>query len=134
MARELVCTENAPIPVGPYSQAAISGGFVCTAGQLGLDPTTGKLVGPGVEEQTERALLNLKAILEAAGSSLDMVVKVTVFLADMSLFGAMNGVYQRFFGAAPPARTCVAVAALPMGALVEVEAIAVKVDGQEGSA
>jgi 2-iminobutanoate/2-iminopropanoate deaminase len=103
----------------------VTGSLVFTAGQLGLDPSSGKLVGPGVEEQTERALLNVKAILEAAGSSLDRVVKVTVFLSDMALFGAMNAVYRRFFEADPPARTCVAVSGLPGGAVVEVEAVAI---------
>lgn len=124
--RQVVLTDAAPVPVGPYSQAVVTGSLVFTAGQLGLDPSSGKLVGPGVEEQTERALLNVKAVLEAAGSSLDRVVKVTVFLSDMALFGAMNGVYGRFFASDPPARTCVAVAGLPMGALVEVEAVAVR--------
>lgn len=125
MIKQVVRTDAAPVPVGPYSQAIVAGGLVFTAGQIGLDPSTGRLVGPGVEEQTERALLNVKAILEAAGSSLDKVVKVTVFLADMALFQAMNGVYGRFFATDRPARTCVAVAGLPMGALVEVETVAV---------
>lgn len=126
MSREVIRTEGAPVPVGPYSQAIATGDLVFTAGQVGLDPATGKLVGPGVEEQTERALLNLKAILEAAGTSLDNVVKTTVYLTDMSLFQAMGAVYSRFFTGQPPARTCVAVAALPLGAVVEIEAVAVR--------
>ncbi len=124
--REVIVTDQAPAAVGPYSQGIRAGDFVFTAGQLGLDPATGKLVEGGVEAQAQRALINLKAVLEAAGSSLERVVKVTVFLHDISDFKAVNGVYAQFFGANPPARSAVQVAALPLGGLVEIEAIAAR--------
>jgi reactive intermediate/imine deaminase len=124
--REVIATDQAPAAVGPYSQGIRAGDFVFTAGQLGLDPATGKLVEGGVEAQAQRALINLKAVLEAAGSSLERVVKVTVFLHDISDFKAVNGVYAQFFGANPPARSAVQVAALPLGGLVEIEAIAAR--------
>jgi reactive intermediate/imine deaminase len=124
--REVIATDQAPAAVGPYSQGIRAGDFVITAGQLGLDPATGKLVEGGVEAQAQRALINLKAVLEAAGSSLERVVKVTVFLHDISDFKAVNGVYAQFFGANPPARSAVQVAALPLGGLVEIEAIAAR--------
>jgi len=119
-----VTTKEAPMPVGPYSQAIVSGDKVFTAGQLGIDPATGKLVGEGVEEQTRQALRNLQAVLAAAGTSLENAVKVTVFLTDMGNFPIMNRVYAEFFPKEPPARTCVGVAALPMGAAVEIEVVA----------
>lgn len=124
MSRRIVETEQAPRPVGPYSQAVSSGGFVFVSGQAALDPATGELIGGDVRAQTERVLENISAVLEAAGSGLERVVKVNVFLADMDDFAAMNEVYGRFFGAAPPARTTVAVARLPLGAIVEIEAVA----------
>ena len=122
--RIVIATDRAPAAVGPYSQAVRIGNLVYTAGQIPLDPATGKLVEGGIESQTRRALQNLQAVLEAAGTSLANVVKTTVFLQDMGDFGAMNGVYAQFFGGSPPARSAVEVAALPLGAQVEIEAIA----------
>ncbi|MFS8894476.1 RidA family protein [Synechococcus sp. O70.1] len=121
-----VRTEAAPAPVGPYSQGVVaSGPFLFTAGQLGLDPKTGRLVGEDVASQTRQALLNLKAVLEAGGTCLANVVKTTVFLADMKDFAAMNEVYREFFATEPaPARSCIQVACLPLNALVEIEAVA----------
>ncbi len=121
-----VQTEAAPVPVGPYSQGVVaSGPFLFAAGQVGLDPKTGKLAGEDIASQTRQALLNLKAVLEAGGTSLANVVKTTVFLADMKDFAAMNEVYREFFAADPaPARSCVQVAGLPLNALVEIEAVA----------
>jgi len=123
MKREIVSTDKAPAAVGPYSQAVRVGDLVFTAGQVALDPATGKLVEGGIEEQTRRVLQNLAAVLEAAGSSLDRVVKTTVFLKDMGDFAAMNAVYAEFFPTDPPARSTVEVSALALGALVEIEAI-----------
>jgi 2-iminobutanoate/2-iminopropanoate deaminase len=117
-------TEHAPAAIGPYSQAIKAGGFVFASGQIPIDPKTGEFVPGGIGEQTERVLKNLAAVLEAAGSSLDKVVKTTVFLADMKDFGAMNEVYARFFTGATPARATVAAAGLPRNARVEIEAIA----------
>ena len=122
--RIIVKTDQAPAAVGPYSQAVRIGNLVYTAGQIPLDPATGKLVEGAIEAQTRRALENLKAVLEAAGASLSSVVKTTVFLQNMGDFGAMNGVYAQFFGDGPPARSAVEVAALPLGAEVEIEAVA----------
>jgi 2-iminobutanoate/2-iminopropanoate deaminase len=122
--RIVIATDRAPAAVGPYSQAVRIGNLVYTAGQIPLDPATGKLVEGGIESQTRRALQNLQAVLEAAGTSLANVVKTTVFLQDMGDFGAMNGVYAQFLGGSPPARSAVEVAALPLGAQVEIEAIA----------
>ena len=116
---------NAPKAVGPYSLAVKAGNLIITAGQLGLDAETGKLVEGGVQAQTEKALQNLNAILTAAGASLSRVIKTTVFLQNMSDFGAMNEIYARFFTENPPARSAVEVAALPKRGLVEIEAIAV---------
>lgn len=124
MSRTVIHTESAPAAVGPYSQAIVANGFVFTAGQVALIPGEGKLVDGGIQEQTRQALSNLKAVLEAAGSSLGQVVKTTVFLQDMNDFAAMNGVYAEFFGENPPARSAVQVAKLPLGSLVEVEAVA----------
>ncbi len=125
MSREVIATSKAPAAVGPYSQAIKANGFVFTAGQLGLDPAAGKLVEGDVTDQARQALKNLQAILEAAGSSLDQVVKVTVFLKDINDFKRVNEVYAEFFKANPPARSAVQVAALPLGGLVEIEAVAV---------
>ncbi|MEN9260014.1 MAG: RidA family protein [Thermostichus sp. HHBFW_bins_43] len=121
-----VRTDAAPPPVGPYSQGiAALGPFIFTAGQVGLDPRTGKLVGEDIVSQTRQVLLNLQAVLAAGGTSLANVVKTTVFLADMNDFAAMNKVYQEFFATDPaPARSCVQVARLPLNALVEIEAVA----------
>jgi 2-iminobutanoate/2-iminopropanoate deaminase len=125
MKKRIISTNDAPAAVGPYSQAVRVGKLIYSAGQLGLDPTTGKLVDGGITQQTEQALLNLQAVLEAAGTSLKRVVKTTVFLQDIGDFAAMNEVYGRFFGKTPPARSAVQVAALPLGAQVEIEAVAV---------
>ena len=124
MQRTIVSTTNAPAAVGPYSQAVRIGDLVFTAGQIGLEPATGVIEGRTIEEQTDQVLRNLKAVLEAAGSSLDRVVKTTVFLADMNEFKRMNAVYTTYFPADPPARSAVQVAALPLGARVEIEAVA----------
>jgi 2-iminobutanoate/2-iminopropanoate deaminase len=122
--REPIKTENAPGAIGPYSQAIRAGGFVFVSGQIAIDPATGEFVAGGVAEQTERVLKNLAAVLKAAGSSLDKVVKTTVFLADMKEFTEMNEVYATFFSEAPPARATVAAAGLPRDARVEIEAVA----------
>lgn len=122
--RQRIQTENAPAAIGPYSQAIKAGGFVFCSGQVAIDPRTGQFVAGGVAEQTEQVLKNLSAVLEAAGSSLDQVVKTTVFLADMKEFSAMNEVYARFFSEPPPARATVAAAGLPRDARVEIEAVA----------
>ena len=126
MQRERVATSAAPAAIGPYSQAIISGDFVFASGQVALDPATGQLIDGDVRTQTQRALENLAAVLDAAGSSLAQVVKTTVFLTTMSNFAAMNEVYAGYFTGDPPARSTVAVAELPRGALVEVEAIALR--------
>lgn len=125
MEREIVSTDKAPAAVGPYSQAVRAGEFVFAAGQVAIDPATGKFIGGGIEEQTRQVLKNLTAVLEAAGSSLGQVVKTTVFLRDIAGFKAMNAVYAQFFPERPPARSTIAVNALPLGALVEIEAVAV---------
>ena len=120
-----IATEKAPGAIGPYSQAVEVGNLVFTSGQIPLNPATGTMP-EGIEAQTRQSLTNVKNILEAAGLSLDDVVKTTVFLADMSLFAPMNAVYAEFFQAPYPARSAVAVREIPKGALVEVETIAVK--------
>ena len=125
MSKTMVATGKAPAAVGPYSQGVKVGNLVFTAGQGGLDPATGRMVEGGVEAQTQQTLRNLSAILEAAGSSVSQVVKTTVFLQDIADFQTMNRVYAEFFGGQPPARTTVQAAALPLGALVEIEAVAV---------
>jgi 2-iminobutanoate/2-iminopropanoate deaminase len=125
MKREIIATKKAPAAVGPYSQAIRVGDLVFTAGQLAFNPATGKLVESGIEEQTRQVLRNIAAVLEAAGSSLDKVVKTTVFLKDMGDFRAMNEVYATFFASEPPARSTVEVANLIPGALLEIDAIAV---------
>jgi 2-iminobutanoate/2-iminopropanoate deaminase len=125
MEREIIITDKAPAAVGPYSQAVRVGSFVFTAGQIPLDPTTGQMVEGGIEAQTRQALTNVSAVLEAAGTSLANVVKTTVFLADIGEFKAMNAVYAEFFPGAPPSRSAVQVAALPLGARIEIEAVAI---------
>lgn len=122
--RVKIQTEHAPGAIGPYSQAIKAGDFVFASGQIPIDPQTGEFVAGGIREQTERVLKNLAAVLEAAGTGLDQVVKTTVFLADMGDFAAMNEVYGRFFTDVPPARATVAAAGLPRDARVEIEAIA----------
>jgi|GEM_PF-29880 len=123
--REVVKSEGAPNAIGPYSQAVKANGFLFVSGQIALDPRTGQMVGQDIKTQTRRALDNIKAILEAAGSSLDRVMKCTVFLKDMNDFGPMNEEYGSYFKELPPARSTVQVAKLPRDALVEIEAIAV---------
>jgi 2-iminobutanoate/2-iminopropanoate deaminase len=122
--RDVVITEHAPQAIGPYSQAIKAGGFVFVSGQIPIDPTTGLIVQAEVAAQTDRVLQNLKAILTAAGTSLDKVVKTTVFLKSMGDFAAMNEVYARFWKKAPPARSTVEVSRLPKDVLVEIDVIA----------
>lgn len=122
--RTVVTTDQAPKAIGPYSVATKAGPFVFTSGQLGLEPASGALVEGGVEAETRQALTNLRHVLEAAGSSLSLVVKTTVFLRDINDFARMNAVYGEFFTQDPPARSAVQVAALPKGGAVEIEAIA----------
>jgi 2-iminobutanoate/2-iminopropanoate deaminase len=122
--KDVVLTARGPKPIGPYSQAIRSSGFVFVSGQVALDPQTGAFVGTDVRQQTERVMENLKGILEASGASLNHVVKTTVFLQDMNDFAAMNEVYARYFTSAPPARSTVQVARLPKDALLEIDVIA----------
>jgi 2-iminobutanoate/2-iminopropanoate deaminase len=124
MSRQIIATDKAPAAVGPYSQAVQVGDLVYTAGQLGIVPGTKEFAGTDIEAQTRQALENVKAVLEAAGSCLQHVVKTTVFLQDIEEFGRMNGVYAEFFPEDPPARSAVQVAALPLGGRVEIEAVA----------
>jgi 2-iminobutanoate/2-iminopropanoate deaminase len=124
MTRQAISTTNAPAAVGPYSQAIVAGDLVFCAGQVALDPTTGEVDLGTIEEQTERVLRNVGAVLDAAAVSFADVVKTTVFLVDMGDFAAMNGVYAGFFPDPPPARSTVAVAGLPKGVRVEIEVIA----------
>lgn len=126
MLKKIVQTDKAPAAIGPYSQGIIAeaGRLVFTAGQIPLDPKTGNLVQGEIEEQTKQALDNLTAVLEAAGSGIDHVVKITVFLKDMNDFPRMNAVYETYFGQSPPARSAVEVARLPKDVLIEVECVA----------
>ena len=122
MTKEIIATENAPAAVGPYSQAVKVGNMVFTSGQIGLNPDGSGMVD-GLENQAHQVLKNLSAVLEAAGSSLDNVIKTTVFLSDINDYKVVNGIYAEYFTGEPPARSAVEVANLPLGALVEVEAI-----------
>ena len=122
--KDVVLTEKGPKPIGPYSQAIKSGGFLFASGQVALDPRSNEFLPGDIRQQTERVLENVKAILEAGGANLHHVVKTTVFLKDMNDFAAMNEVYGKYFSAAPPARSTVQVARLPKDALVEIEVIA----------
>lgn len=122
--KKIIFTEKAPKAIGPYSQAIRTESLVFTAGQAGLNPETGELVDGGIEVQTRQALTNLKNVLEAADSGLNYAVKTTVFLKDMNDFTKMNGIYSEFFPENPPARSTIAAAALPKGALVEIEVVA----------
>jgi 2-iminobutanoate/2-iminopropanoate deaminase len=124
MTREAVKTENAPKAIGPYQQAIKANGFIYTAGQIPIDPKTANLVEGDISTQTRQVLENLKAVLEAGGSALDRVVKATVFLKNMADFTAMNEVYAQYLGSAKPARSTVAVAELPRGALIEIDLVA----------
>jgi len=121
-----VNTDNAPTPVGPYSQAVVCGGFVFCSGQIALEPGTGALVDRDIESETARVMENLRAVLEAAGSSLERVVKTTIFLRDMGDFARVNEVYGSYFASNPPARSTVQVVALPKGVRVEIECIALR--------
>ncbi len=124
--KKIIHTNYAPAAVGPYSQAVESRGVLFVSGQLGIDPATGSMVSGGMREQTERLLQNLKTVLNSAGYNLSDVVKCTVYLKDINDFQAMNEVYATFFDADPPARAAFQVAALPLDALVEIEAVAVR--------
>ncbi len=124
--KKIISTTAAPAAVGPYSQAVKAGNFIFTSGQLPMDPATGSFVEGGVEQQAEQVLKNVKAVLEAAGYSMADVIKATVFATSMGDFAAVNGVYAKFFGKEPPARSFVEVSALPRAALVEIEVVAWK--------
>ncbi len=119
---KIVSTNNAPGAIGPYSQAVIAGGMVYTSGQIAIDPATGNMVEGGVKEQTEQVCKNVKALLEASGTSIEKVVKTTCFLADMADFAVFNEIYAGYF-TGKPARSCVAAKTLPKGALVEVDTV-----------
>ncbi|OLC52636.1 MAG: reactive intermediate/imine deaminase [Chloroflexi bacterium 13_1_40CM_4_68_4] len=121
-----VSSEKAPKALGPYSQAIVTGDLVFCAGQVGLDPATGQVVSGDIKDQTRRCLDNLAAVLEAAGSSLDRVTKTTVFLTDLAEFTAMNEAYAERFGGHKPARSTIGIAALPRGARIEIECIAIR--------
>ena len=122
--KKTIETANAPRAIGPYSQAVVFNGLAYLSGQIPIDPSTGQVIEGGVAKQTERVIENLKAVLEAAGSSLDKVLKTTVYLKDMKEFTAMNEVYARYFGSAAPARATVEVSKLPKDVRVEIDAIA----------
>jgi len=122
--RSIVATQGAPDAIGPYSQAVVAGGLVFCSGQVAFDPATMKIVEGGIRAETERCIRNLSAVLAAAGSSLDQALRLTVYLADMGEFGAMNEVYGTFFGAEPPARVTIEAARLPKDVAVEIDCIA----------
>jgi len=126
MSIKSIKSENAPAPIGPYSQAVESNGFIFTSGQISIDPKTNELIEGSVAEQAKRVFENLKAVLQAAGSGLDKVVKTTIFLQSMSDFAAVNEVYAQYFNVSLPARSTVEVSCLPKNVLVEVDCIAVK--------
>ncbi len=125
MTREVIATNNAPKAIGPYSQGIKANGFVFCSGQIPVNPVTGEMVTGSITEQTKQSLSNVKGVIEAAGSSMDKVVKVTVFLKDMNDFAEMNAEYAKWFTGTPPARAAVEVARLPKDVGVEIEAIAV---------
>ena len=124
--KQIISTTEAPAAVGPYSQATAAGGFIFCSGQIPLNPASGEMENSDIATATRRVLTNLKAVLDAAGVGLQDVVKTSVFLSDMKDFAAMNEVYGEYFAEKPPARACVAPAALPKGSLVEIEAVAFK--------
>jgi len=126
MTRKVLSTDGAPKAIGPYSQGIDSGSLVFLSGQVALDPATGQMVAGGIVEQTERALKNIEAVLKASGLTMNHVVRTTVFLVDLGEFAAMNEVYARHFPKDPPARSTVQVAALPKGARIEIDAIALR--------
>ncbi|MCM8901562.1 RidA family protein [Caldicoprobacter algeriensis] len=121
-----VHTDKAPAAIGPYSQAIDTGALIYTSGQIPIDPSTGQVVSGGIKEQTAQVLENLKNVLEAAGSSMEKVIKTTVFMKDLSDFSAMNEVYAKYFSEPYPARSCVEVNRLPKDVLIEIEAVALK--------
>ncbi|MCR5085581.1 MAG: RidA family protein [Succinivibrionaceae bacterium] len=121
--QQVVATKNAPAAIGPYVQGRVAGGFLFASGQIPIDPRTGELVAGDIRAQARQALLNVKAVVEAAGASMDDVVKTTCFLRDLSDFAPFNEVYAEFFGTVPPARSCVGGIAIPKGALCEVEVV-----------
>ncbi len=125
MRREVIATEKAPRAIGPYEQGIKFNGFLFTSGQIALDPATGKLIEGDVSAQTRRVLENLKAVLEAGGSSLDQAVKATVYLTDLSTFTMMNEVFAEYLGHIKPARSTIGVATLPLGASVEIDLVAI---------
>lgn len=124
MTKEIITTEKAPLAIGPYSQAVKYGNIIFTSGAIGIDPATGAFVEGGVQEQTKQCIENLKVILDASGSSLDNVLKTTVFIKDMNDFSKVNEIYGKYFTEKQPGRSCVEVARLPKDALIEIEAIA----------
>ena len=124
MEKKIIYSENAPRPVGPYSQGVACGGFLFTAGQIGIDPRTGQLAEGGVKTQARQVMANLSAVLSESGASFGDVVKSTIFLADMGDFAAVNEIYGEHFRQSHPARSTIQVSALPLGALVEIEVIA----------
>ena len=124
MSREVIRTEKAPRAIGPYEQAIKFNGLIFTSGQIAIDPATGKLIEDDISAQTRRVLENLKAVLEAGGSSIDRVIKATVYLTDLSTFSKMNEVYAEYLGHVKPARSTVGVASLPLGASVEIDLVA----------
>ncbi len=126
--KEVIATAKAPKAIGPYSAGIRAGGLIFTAGQLGIIPENGNIIAGGIEAETRQALSNIQSILEAAGSSMDWVVKTTVYMRDMNEFTRMNAIYAEFFSKNPPARSTVQVAALPKGGAVEIEAIALLPD------
>jgi 2-iminobutanoate/2-iminopropanoate deaminase len=125
MSRQTVATPGAPAAVGPYSQGIVAGGFVFCSGQIPLDPATGELIEGSIADQTRRCMHNLAAVLEAAGSSLEKVVKFTVFMIDIDDYAEVNSAFPEFVGNEPPARAAIAVAGLPKGAAIEIECVAV---------
>jgi 2-iminobutanoate/2-iminopropanoate deaminase len=126
--KRVIFTNNAPAPIGPYSQAVENNGMLFISGQVPIDPATGKIVEGGIAEQTRQVMENIRAIVKAAdfGNDLSRIIKCTIYLSDMSLFGAMNEVYGTYFPTQPPARAAFAVKGLPLGALVEIEAVAMR--------
>ena len=125
MKKRVIQTDQAPAAIGPYSQAVRVGNFLYTSGQIALDPQSGEFLSGEIEQETERTIENISAILKAGGLSLDNVIKTTVYLTDLSHFARMNHIYEKYFSGNKPARACVQVAALPKGAKVEIEAIAI---------
>ena len=121
---ESIHTDGAPAAIGPYSQACVAGGFLFTAGQIGLNPALGELVGPGIREQAYRVFVNLRAVLEAAGAGFGDVVKTTVYVSDMADFGELNAIYAEHFTEPYPARSTIEAGSLPMGARVEIDVVA----------